>query len=68
LSEMTQIALDCGGTIDKFIGDAILIFFGDPETQGEREDALACIDMATRMQTRIKEMQGYWKKNGVSDG
>ena len=68
LSEMTQIALDCGGTIDKFIGDAILIFFGDPETRGEREDALACIDMATRMQTRIKEMQGYWKKNGVSDG
>ena len=68
LSEMTQIALDCGGTIDKFIGDAILVFFGDPDSRGEREDALACVDMATRMQTRIQEMQGYWKKNGVSDG
>jgi class 3 adenylate cyclase len=68
LSEMTQIALDCGGTIDKFIGDAILVFFGDPETRGDREDALACVDMATRMQTRIQELQGYWKKNGVSEG
>tara|TARA_Y100001934_G_scaffold239157_1_gene292597 strand:- start:395 stop:1693 length:1299 start_codon:yes stop_codon:yes gene_type:complete len=68
LSEMTQIALDCGGTIDKFIGDAILVFFGDPDTRGDREDALACVDMATRMQARINELQGYWKKNGVSDG
>ena len=30
LSEMSSIALEYGGTIDKFIGDAILIFFGDP--------------------------------------
>ena len=68
LSEMTQIALDCGGTIDKFIGDAILVFFGDPATRGDREDALAGVEMAIRMQTRIQELQGYWKKNGVSDG
>jgi len=68
LSEMTQIALDCGGTIDKFIGDAILVFFGDPESRGESEDALACVDMAIQMQARIQELQGHWKKNGVSDG
>ena len=40
LSEMSSIALECGGTIDKFIGDAVLIFFGDPESEGETEDAL----------------------------
>jgi hypothetical protein len=40
LSEMASIALDCGGTIDKFIGDAILVFFGDPDSEGETEDAL----------------------------
>ena len=34
LSEMSKIALEHGATIDKFIGDAILLFFGDPETQG----------------------------------
>ena len=32
LSEMTSIALECGGTIDKFIGDAVLVFFGDGPT------------------------------------
>ena len=30
LSEMTTIAVKSGGTIDKFIGDAIMVFFGDP--------------------------------------
>ena len=32
LTEMSKLALEFGGTIDKYIGDAILIFFGDPET------------------------------------
>jgi len=68
LSEMSTIALDCGGTIDKFIGDAILIFFGDPETLGPEEDALRCVEMALRMQQRIGELQSYWKKLGASSG
>lgn len=68
LSEMASIALECGGTIDKFIGDAVMIFFGDPETQGEVEDAMNCCEMAIRMQTRIKEMQKYWQKLGASKG
>ena len=33
-TEMSAIALEYGGTLDKFIGDAMLIFFGDPETRG----------------------------------
>ena len=43
-SEMTKIALNHGATIDKYIGDAMMVFFGDPETKGEREDARACGD------------------------
>ena len=35
-SEMTKIALNHGATIDKYIGDAMMVFFGDPETKGER--------------------------------
>ena len=68
LSEMSSIALEYGGTIDKFIGDAILIFFGDPETKGDVEDALSAIEMSIRMQKRIKELQRTWKKLGLADG
>jgi class 3 adenylate cyclase len=68
LSEMASIAIDCGGTIDKFIGDAVLVFFGDPESQGETEDALRCVEMALRMRMRVMELQKYWQKHGVSRG
>ncbi|TIR44469.1 MAG: adenylate/guanylate cyclase domain-containing protein, partial [Mesorhizobium sp.] len=50
LTEMSKIALDHGATIDKYVGDAILMFFGDPETRGVKEDALACVEMALAMQ------------------
>ena len=39
LTAMSNIALEYGATIDKFIGDAVLAFFGDPETRGVAEDA-----------------------------
>jgi class 3 adenylate cyclase len=38
LREMSAIALDHGATIDKFIGDAIMLFFGDPESRGARDE------------------------------
>ena len=68
LSEMTTIALECGGTIDKFIGDAVMVFFGDPESLGEEEDALNCIEMALRMKARVEELREYWVRNGVKGG
>ncbi len=41
-TEMSNIALRHGATVDKFIGDAILAFFGDPDTKGVEGDAHAC--------------------------
>ena len=69
LSEMTEIALKFGGTIDKFIGDAILIFFGDPETEGTAVDAERCLNMAIAMRERVGELDAVWKKEkGISEG
>ena len=68
LSEMTTIAIECGGTIDKFIGDAVMVFFGDPESIGEEEDALNCVEMALRMKSRVTELRQQWIKMGVKNG
>jgi class 3 adenylate cyclase/HAMP domain-containing protein len=65
LTEMSKIALDYGATIDKYIGDAILIFFGDPESRGVKEDALACVEMAIAMQRRMRELQHHWADLGL---
>ena len=66
LNEMSNIALKYGGTIDKFVGDAILIFFGDPESKGDREDANACVLMALEMRERMKYLRKLWEDQGIS--
>jgi len=67
LEEMSKIALKHGGTIDKFIGDAILIFFGDPLSRGLEEDAQACVAMAIEMRERLKELQKNWYTFGIQN-
>lgn len=65
LDEMSKIALEYGGTIDKYIGDAIMIFFGDPESLGERGDAIACVKMALAMKRKLSSFQREWEKHGI---
>jgi adenylate cyclase len=65
LTEMSKIALQYGGTIDKYVGDAMLIFFGDPETQGVKADAVACVRMAIAMRKRMRELNSVWRASGI---
>jgi adenylate cyclase len=65
LTEMSQIALSYGATVDKYVGDAIVTFFGDPETRGVNEDALACVEMAIAMRKRMSELQELWRASGI---
>jgi class 3 adenylate cyclase len=64
-TEMARIATAHGATVDKFIGDAILAFFGDPETRGAQEDARACVAMAIAMQRRLAELNAEWRHRGI---
>ncbi|GJL80507.1 MAG: hypothetical protein DHS20C01_01410 [marine bacterium B5-7] len=66
LTEMSNIALEYGATIDKYIGDAILLFFGDPETRGVKNDAIACVDMAIEMRARMLELSDIWHAKGIA--
>lgn len=64
-TEMSKIAEAHGATIDKFIGDAIVAFFGDPETKGTAEDARACVRMALDMQDRLHDLEESWRAKGL---
>jgi class 3 adenylate cyclase/PAS domain-containing protein len=65
LTEMSQIALYYGATIDKYVGDAIMAFFGDPETKGAKEDAIACVKMAVAMQKKLLDLADVWRASGI---
>lgn len=64
---MSAIALEYGGTIDKFVGDAMLVFFGDPESRGDAVDAEACVRMAVAMQAKIAELGAEWRRAGIEE-
>jgi class 3 adenylate cyclase len=67
LTEMSGIAERHGANFDKFIGDAIMCYFGDPETRGVKEDADACLRMALDMRERLHELQSGWQDRGLID-
>ena len=64
LNSMAEIASKWGGTIDKFIGDAVMVFFGDPEYVNDKTHALNCIKMAIDMKNKLSELQDEWKEIG----
>lgn len=66
LTEMSKVALKHGGTIDKFIGDGIMIFFGDPKSQGIKRDATACVAMAIEMQQLMTKLRREWIESGIN--
>ncbi len=55
------------GPIDKFIVDAILVFFGDPLSRGLEEDAHGCVSMAIEMREKLKELQKRWYSFGMQE-
>ena len=59
-TEMTDIAERHGGTIDKFMGDGLMVFFGDPGSRGEVADAAACVAMAVEMRARFRVLTRAW--------
>ena len=68
LTEMSAIAAIYGGTVDKFIGDAIVIFFGDPEFIDDETHATRCVRMAVEMLEKVKVLSGKWRSAGASNG
>ena len=58
---MSEVVARYQGTLDKFIGDACMVFFGDPLTRGPAADALACVQMARDMRANLAHLQPHWQ-------
>jgi adenylate cyclase len=60
--EMTNIVFKYDGTVDKFMGDGMLAFFGDPIPNDGH--ALSAVRSAIDMQKKVKELQKKWANEG----
>ncbi len=64
ITEMVEIILSYNGTLDKYIGDAIMAFYNDPV---EMEDhALRAVLTAMGMKNRLSELNEAWQQQGKS--
>ncbi|MCY1352345.1 TOMM system kinase/cyclase fusion protein [compost metagenome] len=66
LNDMSKIALKYGGTIDKFVGDSVMVFFGDPSSQGAKKDAVNAVSMAVAMRKHMKVLRQQWRAQGIT--
>jgi adenylate cyclase len=65
LSAMVPHVFDNGGTLDKFIGDAIMAVWGNVSSRGEAEDAKAAIRAALGMRKAMLKLNAAWHADGL---
>jgi len=62
LSDMTKIVFETQGTLDKYIGDAVMAFWGAPIE--ERDHAIQACNASLAMIKRVQELQKTWEAEG----
>ena len=64
LSRMTSVVFSNGGTLDKFIGDAIMAVWGNVRSFGVAEDTKNCARAALAMRRELKQLNQKWREEG----
>ncbi|PYK28672.1 MAG: hypothetical protein DME52_00065 [Verrucomicrobia bacterium] len=64
LTQMTSVVFGNGGTLDKFIGDAIMAVWGNVRSLGMAQDAKNCVRAALGMRRELKELNQKWRDQG----
>jgi adenylate cyclase len=65
LSRMTAAVFENNGTLDKFIGDAVMAVWGNVSSRGINEDAKACARAAITMRYELLQLNQQWKARGI---
>ncbi|MEH2284769.1 MAG: response regulator [Nostoc sp.] len=68
LEAMTKVVFGNGGTVDKFMGDAILALYGAPEELTPNEQVRRAINTARAMHRSLADLNQRWQDQGVFDG
>ena len=66
-TEMSAIAKRHGGTVDDLVGDAILVFFGAPDSTTDQDQALRSVRMAVEMQEAMGPLNQRWASAGIPE-
>jgi adenylate cyclase len=64
LSRMTSVIFSNGGTLDKFIGDAIMAVWGNVRSLGTAQDAKNCARAALAMRGELQQLNAKWRGEG----
>ena len=67
LAAMTKAVFDNGGTVDKFVGDAVLALFGAPEELTPNEQVRRAINTARAMHQELAKLNERWREQGLFD-
>ncbi len=65
LAAMTKAIFDSGGTVDKFVGDAVMALFGAPEELTPNEQVRRAVAAARLMLQALKELNQRWLEQGI---
>ena len=57
--------LEMGATVDKYIGDAVLAYFGAPLSQGKEQDAKNAVEAAIRVCKTLDRLNAQWVEQGL---
>ncbi len=66
LSRMTAAVFENGGTLDKFIGDAVMAVWGNVRSQGKAQDSKSAARAALAMRRELKILNSNWFARGIA--
>jgi adenylate cyclase len=62
---MVKCVFDSKGTLDKFIGDAVMAVWGEVKSEGPAKDVTRAVTAALEMQSALTELNRSWEQRGI---